>query len=62
MTRKTAGEKEWKTILARCLGDLAIEGVIQRDVGTLTGKLVLEINLNQGGITDLEVSTKRKYK
>jgi hypothetical protein len=62
MTKKIGDEKEWKTTLLKCLGDLATQGVIQHDLNDLTGKLVLEINLNQGGITDLDVSVKRKYK
>jgi hypothetical protein len=62
MTKKIGDEKEWKAILLKCLSDLATQGIIQYDLSALTGKLVLEMNLNQGGITDLDVSIKRKYK
>jgi hypothetical protein len=54
--------KDWKAVLMECLRELGKKGIVQDDVWTMTGKLVLEINLNQGGITDLDVSVRRKYK
>ena len=55
-------DKNWKKVLIKCLEELRATGIINEDVGILTGRLVLDININQGGITDLDVSVKRKYK
>ncbi|MBI3584179.1 MAG: hypothetical protein HY096_09580 [Nitrospinae bacterium] len=55
-------EKEWKKTLIRCIEDMNKYKVIKEDVKNFTGKLILEINLNQGGVTDLDVSIKRKFK
>jgi hypothetical protein len=54
--------KEWKRILFKCLEDLKKEEIIKGDIENLTGRLILDINLNQGGITDLDVSIKVKHK
>jgi hypothetical protein len=54
--------KEWKRILVKCLEELGKEGIIPQDVKTLTGRLILDLNMSQGGITDLDVSVKRKFK
>ena len=62
MVTKKEDEKEWKRILLQCLDDLNKKEVLRYDFTGFTGSLTLEINLNQGGITDLDVSIKRKYK
>ncbi len=59
---KKSSEKSWKKTLMRCLDELSRDGVLQEDIRNMTGKLVLEINLNEGGVTDLDVSVKRKFK
>ncbi len=55
-------EKSWKKVLVECLEELKEAGIIKEDIGSLTGRLILDMNFNQGGITDLDVSIKRKYK
>ena len=62
MVTKNDDEKEWKKTLVNCLDKLNKHKIIGYDIKQFTGQLVLEINLNQGGITDLDVSIKRKYK
>ncbi len=62
MATKKEDEKEWKKTLLRCFDDLNKKEVVKYDFTGFTGSLILEINLNQGGITDLDVSIKRKYK
>jgi hypothetical protein len=62
MVTKNDDEKEWKKTLVNCLDELNKHKIIGYDIKQFTGQLVLEINLNQGGITDLDVSIKRKYK
>lgn len=59
---KMGNEKKWKKTLVKCLDELSSEGILQENIGNMTGKLILEINLNEGGITDLDVSVKRKFK
>ena len=55
-------DKEWKRILVRCLEELGKEGILPPDVKDLTGRLVLDLNMSQGGITDLDISVRRKFK
>ncbi len=62
MTIRKNEEKDWKAILIQCLHDLNDRKVIKYDFAGFTGSLILEINFNQGGITDLDASIKRKFK
>jgi hypothetical protein len=62
MSVKKDADKEWKRMLVACLAGLAKEGVIPTDVKDMTGRLVLDMNMNQGGISDMDVAVKRKYK
>jgi hypothetical protein len=54
--------KEWKKVLVRCLEGLSKEGIVPQDVKELTGRIVLDLNMSQGGITDMDISVKRKFK
>ncbi len=62
MKEKREGDKEWKRILVKCLVELSREGVVPTDIKDMTGRLILDLNMNQGGISDMDVSIKRKYK
>lgn len=62
MEEKHKKEKNWKKVLIKCIEELSKEGILQEDIRFMTGKLILEINLNEGGITDLDVYIKRKFK
>ncbi len=62
MAVKKESDKVWKHVLVKCLAELAKEGVIPTDVKDMTGRLVLDLNMNQGGISDMDVAVKRKYK
>lgn len=62
MVTNISETKEWKKIIIDCLNRLNAHDVIKYDINGLTGSLIVEINFNQGGITDLDVSIKRKFK
>ncbi len=55
-------EKDWKRTVTRCLGELKEQGIVPVDIDEFTGNVTLDINLNQGGVTDLDVSLRRKYR